>query len=424
MKEDFLHYVWKFQKFPHKNLNSTQGEAIHILHIGLYNQHDGPDFLEAQLILGDLKWIGSVELHLKSSDWYRHQHQRDKAYDNVILHVVWEDNVDVCLESGKALPTLELKDLVETGLVRDYTRKLNTPAIFIPCEKHFKGFPKSLFELWKERLFVERLEEKSARIQMLLNEEKNDWEAVLFLLLARNFGLNVNGKSFFTMAKMIPFKVIRKLQQNAPALEALLLGQAGLLSAPQEHIYAQTLREEHKYLQHKFSLPPISEVSLRFKRLRPQNFPTIRLVQLAQLYANSTGVFSRIFNRDTISTDWMKSVGVSSFWKTHYTFERTSKAADKKLSNSFVDLLKINTLIPLYFCFQKAKGVDPSANIIGFMREIKAEKNALVSGFQALGAVAKNALDSQAFLQLKKEYCTQKKCLLCNVGVHLLNHPT
>lgn len=423
MKEDFLHYVWKFQKFPYKDLTTTQGDVLQVIHVGFHNQYYGPDFKEAQLLVGALKWIGSVEVHLRASDWYRHNHQLDQNYDTVILHVVWEDDVEVCRKDGSVLPTLVLKHLVSNDLLRYYQETFLKSPTFIPCESQLLHFPQPLFQLWKERLFVARLEEKSERIKVLLKAYKNDWEAVLFCLLARNFGLNVNGASFFTLAKSIPFKVIRKLQHDKKALEALLFGQAGLLSAKMSSDYGTSLWQEFQYLKRKFSLSSPA-ISMQFMRLRPQNFPTIRLAQLASLYASTQQIFAKIFDDETLKTQWMTKVGVSSYWMTHYTFEKSSQKRDKKIAPSFVDLLKVNTLIPLAFCYQKAKGNDPTTMIFDLMQEIKPEKNTIVEGFQALGIKANNALDTQSFLQLKKEYCQLKKCLLCSVGVYLLNHPT
>ena len=423
MKEDFLHYVWKYQKFPYTNLTTTQGESLQVLHVGFHNHHDGPDFKQVQLLIGSLKWVGSVELHLKSSDWYRHNHQVDQNYDTVVLHVVWEDDIAVCREEGSQLPTLVLKDLVSKDLLRYYENSLLKPTAFIPCQDQLSRFPQPLFELWKERLFVGRLEEKSQRIHLLLEERKNDWEAVLFNLLSQNFGLNVNGESFFELAKSIPFKVIRKLQHKKMALEALFMGQVGMLSPEMPSPYGIRLWEEFNYVKHKFALssPPIS---MQFMRLRPDNFPTIRLAQLAGLYAFSSQFFAKIFDRKTLNTKWMTEVGVSSYWTTHYTFEKTSRKRSKNISPAFVDLLKVNTLIPLYFCYNRAQGKDPTAIVFDMMHEIKPEKNTIVEGFKALGVKANNALDTQSFLQLKKYYCQAKKCLLCPVGVHLLNHPT
>ncbi len=424
MKEDFLHYVWKFQKFPHATLWTVQAKRLQVIREGFHNQNEGPDFLNAELVIGDLRWVGSVELHLKSSDWYRHRHQQNKAYDNVILHVVWEDDIAVFNADGSRLPTLVLSDLVPKSLLDYYKETFLKTTDFIPCQAHFKQFPSPLFSLWKEGLFVERLEVKSKRIQQLLKEYKNDWEAVLFCLLARNFGLNSNGAAFFALAQNIPFKVIRKLQHDVSLLEALFLGMAGLLSLERSTAYENMLWKEYQYIKHKFSLSAPA-VSVRFMRLRPQNFPTIRLAQLASLYASSQQLFAQIFDGATLKTQWMNTIAVSSFWTTHYTFGKSAKnSKEKRLSPTFIDLLKVNTFIPLYYCYQKARGQDPTAYIFTLMQEIKAEQNTIVKGFEALGGEVDTALDSQAFLQLKKTYCQLKKCLLCRVGVHLLNHNT
>ena len=242
-------------------------------------------------------------------------------------------------------------------------------------------------------------------------------------MLTQNFGLNVNGESFFELAKSIPFKVIRKLQQEKMALEALFMWQAGLLSPDLPSAYGIRLWKEFNFLKHKFALssPPIS---MQFMRLRPDNFPTIRLAQLAGLYAFSQQIFAKILDRKILNTKWITKVGVSSYWTTHYTLGKASRKRNKNISSAFVDLLKVNTLIPLYFCYNKSQGKDPTAIVFDMMHEIKPEKNTIVEGFKALGVEANNALDTQSFLQLKKYYCQAKKCLLCPVGVHLLNHPT
>ena len=422
MKEDFLHFVWKHQKFSPKALQTSQGKPITVVRPGIHNQNDGPDFLQAELKIGELYWAGSVELHLKSSDWYRHQHQLDKAYDTVVLHVVWEDDIEVCLASGSLLPTLVLSNYILQDEVDKLDRYFNQQRSFIPCQDEFPRVANEILTLWKERLYIERLEAKAKRIQAILKETKNDWEAVLFILLAQNFGLNTNGASFFAVAKSIPFSVVRKIREDAQNLEALFLGQAGLISSRTPTAYAAILWERFTFLRGKYSLPLPPNEPFHFSRLRPHNFPTVRWVQLAQLYASSAQLFSRFFSPEGLHTNWLKTIGVSSFWETHFTFNKESKKRQKTLSDAFVELLKINTLIPLFFCYEKARGNDPSQKTIEWIRAVKKEKNSLVDGFMGLGAKAESALDSQALIQLKKNYCDPKKCLLCAVGVHLINH--
>ena len=423
MKEDFLHFVWKHQKFPLTTLKTSKNEAIEVIRPGIHNQHDGPDFLQAELKIGTLLWAGSVEIHLKSSDWYRHQHQSNKAYDNVVLHVVWEDDIEVCLANGSLLPTLVLSAYISPKLMDKLTHYFKQKQSFIPCEDQFPNIPQEVLNVWKERLYIDRLEQKAKRIERLLKETENDWEAVLFVLLAQNFGLNINGASFFAVAQSIPFTVLRKVSEEVQDVEALLLGQAGLISAQTPSAYATLLWERYTYLRAKYSLSMPPQVPFHFSRLRPHNFPTLRWAQLAQLYASSAQIFARFFTPQGLRINWLNKSGVSAFWKTHYSFNKASKERPKKLSTSFIELLKINTLIPLYFCYEKSKGNDASEKTIDFIRKVKPEKNRLLDGFITLGANLENALDTQALIQLKKNYCDTKKCLLCAVGVHLINHP-
>ena len=420
MNEDFLHFVWKYQKFPSKNLITNQGEKCTVLRVGQHNHHDGPDFLDAAISIGSLLWLGNVEIHAKSSDWYRHQHQNDSNYTNVVLHVVWEDDVEVCVDSGVNLPTLELSKMVEPFLIEEYKRYFNKRNPFIACETHFSSVPSSIRMMWKERLYVSRLEEKSASILELLRQTKNDWEGVMFILIARNLGLNVNGVAFFEMAKSIPFSVIRKIQHDGLNLEALLFGQARLINADMNEYYGQGLWKRYLFLKHKFSLPDPPKLKWCFSRLRPMNFPTIRLAQLVKIYSQSTGLFSSLITPKGLFTDRLEECGVSSFWETHFTFNKVYKKQKKSLSNELIDLIKINTLIPLFFCFEKAQGRDPSVKIFEWIRSIKPEKNAITKGFSSIGGKCSNALDSQAYIQLKNKFCSQKKCLLCAVGIHLL----
>ena len=418
MKEDFLHYVWKHQNFL-LPLTTQQWQQLDVLATGWHNKYAGPDFSHAQILLDDLRWAGAVELHLRSSDCYRHRHQYDSTYDNVILHVVWEDDIEVCRNDGRLLPTLVLKSRVLPELLERYKNAFSFQPQFIPCKTEIDSLPKTNWLFWKERLYIERLEERSKRITQILAENKQDWEATLFVLLARNFGLNVNGEAFFQIAQSFPFTVVRKLQQNSGYLEALFLGQAGLIPEESDLVYPKSLQADYRFLKQKFGLKP-PKYSLQFTRLRPHNFPTIRWVQLAQLYAATPSVFSKLFNQGSLSTLWMEKIGVSSFWKKHYTFAKSSRAQPKRFTPAFIDLLKINTLIPFYFTHQKAQGKDASERIVAWIRMIKLERNNLVDRYKKLGVEAENALDSQALIHLHKNYCQSKKCLLCAVGNQLM----
>lgn len=417
MQEDFLHYIWKHKKLHHHNLKTIKGEPVVINTVGHHNTNAGPDFFNAQLRIDDQLWAGNVEIHIKSSDWFVHHHETDRAYDNVILHVVWEHDVDVFRKDNTTIATLELKSLIDKRVLEGYDNLFTKQNKWINCEDDFAKTDNFILKNWLERLYFERLERKSRTIETLLENSNNDWEAVLFKLLAKNFGLKVNGESFFSLATSIDFSIIRKTQCNRNTIEALLFGQAGLLETHKEIPYALSLYKEYKYLKQKFSLNNSTVLPVHFFRLRPHNFPTIRLSQLAGLYHNHQNVFSKIIETNTIE-DFYKlfEVTTSSFWETHYTFQKASKASIKKMSKSFIDLFIINTIIPIKFCYAKQQGASIETTIIDIANAIASEKNSIVTAFNNLNPVSKTALQSQALIQLKTTYCDKHKCLQCAIG--------
>jgi hypothetical protein len=421
MKEDFLHFLWKHQKFPLNNLTTTQGSSLQVVNQGIYNTHAGPDFSDARLKIDLLDWIGHVEIHIKSSDWFAHQHQQDSNYDAVILHVVWEDDVPVVTQSGMLLPTLELSKIVSPKFLEHYQKQFLHRPQWIPCEDQVHTIDSMVWTHWKERLFIERIERRSKLIDELLSQFKNDWEAVCFVLLAKNFGLNVNGASFLEVAKAIPFHVIRKNWDEVGKLEALFMGMSGMLTPPYNDLYHEELAATYSYLKSKYQLQTIGGVGMQYSRLRPLNFPTIRWAQLAQLYASTQGLFSRFIQKeDQFKTDWLADVRVSDYWKTHYVFGKSSASKNKGISKAFQELLLINTVIPLKFAYEKHIGNDPSELIFDWAQQLKPEKNSIVTGFEKLKVGATSALDSQSLIQLKTTYCDLKKCLNCSIGYTLL----
>ena len=423
MQEDFLHYLWKFKKFEFLNLKTSNNEVIIIKSTGTHNHNSGPDFFNAKLEIDGQIWAGNVEIHLKSSDWFVHNHETDTAYDNVILHVVWEDDVEVFRKDQSKIPTVELKNYVDNKLLKSYQKLFSNQQKWINCENDFKGVDDFIITNWLERLYFERLEQKSQQITLLLEQSKNDWEAVLFKMLAKNFGLKVNGDGFLSLANSIDFSIIRKLQSNNLHLEALLFGQANFLAEEIEEAYYKNLQEEYIFLKQKFQLQNQGVLPIQFFRLRPANFPTIRLSQLASIYSKHQNVFSKIIdaNRKEDFYD-LFNVETSEFWKSHYTFTKTAKSSPKKISKAFVDLLLINTIILVKFAYAKQSGKDINEEIQNLIQTIKSEKNSIVSKFQSLKPVAKTALDSQALIQLKNTYCDKNKCLDCAVGSSLLTN--
>ncbi|QSB26419.1 DUF2851 family protein [Flavobacterium sp. CLA17] len=422
MKEDFLHYLWKFKKFETLNLQTTQNESLTIIKTGNYLESSGPDFFNAQIIIGNQKWAGNVEMHLKSSDWYIHGHERDVAYENVILHVVWEHDTEIFRQNNTEIPVLVLKDFISPDILNNYNL-LMTPKSWISCEKEIAQINPFVFKNWQERLFFERLERKSKFIFNLLEETNQDWEAVLFCLLAKNFGLNTNGNTFFQIAQSIPFSIIRKESFETENLEALLFGGSGLLDAEKEDVYFTDLKIRYFYLLNKYQLVKTYADPLEFFKHRPDNFPTIRLSQLAALYNKHQNLFSKIVELKSIKKVYeLLTVSAGLYWQNHYQFDKQSHKKPKVLSRAFIDLIILNTVIPLQFAYAQKRGELVFEDLIDFMKEVAPEKNSIIDKFESFRLISKSAFDTQVLLQLKNEYCNQKACLKCAIGMELLKN--
>jgi len=422
MKEDFLHYVWRYKKFDIFSLVTTKNEAIELLSVGQHNTNSGPDFFNAKLRIDNQLWAGNVEIHINSSDWYLHNHEKDKAYDNVILHVVWNDDAEIFRKDNSTIPTLEIKDFVLPQTFNNYNELVSKNRKWINCENTILEVDSFTLTNWLECLYFERLERKTNEISTLLKVSKNNWEEVLFKLMAKNFGLKLNGESFLSISNSIDFSITRKLKNNRTSLEALFFGQANLLNTEIQDSYSQELIIAYHFLSNKFNLENQGILPLQFFRLRPVNFPTIRLSQLAGLYYKNHNLFSLIINVNSINEIYkIFNIKASEYWDTHYTFGKASKKSTKKLSKAFIDLLIINTLIPLIFAYSKIQGKNDDEKIIHLIQDIKSESNTIVKKFKDLKISSKSALESQALIQLKTEYCSKNKCLQCAIGSELLN---
>ena len=417
MQEDFLHYLWKYKKFEATNLQTTNGEVVLIKNFGSHNLNSGPDFFNAQIQISDQLWAGNVELHLKSSDWFIHNHQNDTAYDNVILHVVWQHDTDIFREDNTVIPTLELKNYVQLKALHNYQNLINNKENWINCQNQISDISAFVKDNWLERLFFERLENKAQLIHSILQQSKNNWEALLFKMLAKNFGLKVNGDAFFSVANSFDFSIVMKQQNSLQNLEALFLGQAGLLESDVQDAYFLQLQNDYKFLCQKFGISNNNVIPMQFFRLRPPNFPTIRWSQLANLYVKHKNLFSKIIDCKTKEDIYdVFKVKTSEYWDTHYTFGKASKKVIKKVSTSFIHLLIINTIVPLKFCYAKQQGKDIDEELIQLLSQVSAEKNSIIDKFDSLNVKATSALQSQALLQLKNEYCSKNKCLQCAIG--------
>ena len=333
MKEDFLHYLWKYKLFAIKKLRTVQNIPLEIIKSGQHNFNSGPDFFNSKLKIGKEVWAGNVELHVRSSDWYVHGHESDANYDNVILHVVWTNDIEVYGSNNQVIPTLELNKIVSKGLLKKYQKLFSKPVQWINCENDIHSIDKFTLNNWLERLYFERLEHKSIEIQQLLETCTNDWEVTLFKLLTKNFGLKVNGESFLNLANSLNFKVVRKERGHLNKLEALFFGQAGMLFKEIEDGYYIILQKEYKYLQRKYDLTPLNKGQFQFFRLRPSNFPTIRLSQLSKLYFAKSSLFAKILNAKS-KDDFYKIFDIepSEYWQWHYNFSSASSKRTNKLT--------------------------------------------------------------------------------------------
>ena len=423
MQEDFLHYIWNFKKFDFRNATTVDGQPVLIFNGGTANFNAGPDFFNAKIQIGKQMWAGNVEIHIRSADWYLHQHQTDPSYDNVVLHVVWEDNMEIFRKDNTVIPTMELKSLVTEDTMRSYRELLLAPnAKWINCEREFYGFEDFEVGNWLERMYLEKLEQREVGIKDLLRQSENDWEAVLFALLARGFGLKVNGEAFLSLAQSLDFSTVQKCRNEPNQMEALFLGQSGILDKNNEDGYFQELRKEYHYLKRKFGLNNSGVERPKYFRLRPENFPNIRLSQLASLYSTIPHLFSKIIaakNRRELQAIF--SIETSAYWGSHYNFGKQHSPRHKKLSADFTDLIIINTIVPLQFSYFRTMGRDNTQDLLNLMQEIKAEKNSVIEKYNLLRPnTAVTALQSQGLLHLKKAYCDRNFCLKCSLGSKLI----
>ncbi len=423
MQEDLLHFIWKYKKLQLQTLVSSDGDSISIVNTGVHNHLSGPDFFNAKISIAGQLWAGNVEIHVKASDWYVHKHQHDAAYDNVILHVVWENDTAVFRKDGTEISTLELRSFVSVNLLQEYQQLFDKNQYsFINCEKSIGKIEQFVFNSWVERMFFERLERKSNLILELLVKSNGDWEQVLFSMLLKNFGLKINSESFMSLSAALPFSVVRKLQSNSMQLESLLLGMSHLLAdETNSDPYFEKLQEEYRFLAHKFQLSNEGVFKPHFFKLRPSNFPTIRLSQLAMLYFKNQSLFEQVISATDIENLYnLFNCEASNYWSTHFTFAKVSKFSEKKLTKKFIDLIIINTVLPIKLCYFKQQGRAVDDVITQITSNILPEQNNIVSKFKNCEVKIISAKESQGILQLYNEYCSKNRCLECAIGNSLL----
>lgn len=419
MKESILHYVWQQKLFSIQHLSSTEGERLEVIDVGKFNTDAGPDFFNAKIKIGSTIWAGNIEIHQRSSDWFKHHHQADKSYDTVILHVVQKADTEIFRTDGEKIPQLELTFPQEIEL--NYKQLLEEKK-WISCADKVGDIPSIFIQSWKTFLLTERLEHKMESIQHLLHENKQHWEEAFYIVLAQNFGFSTNALPFKNLAKSIPLSVLSKHKDQLLQLEALLFGQAGLLDENSTDVYLLQLKKEHLFLQSKYALQPLSEGQWKLLRLRPDNFPHIRIAQFAALIHSSSKLFSKILDCPDIAyLHSLFNAEPSGYWQNHYVFGIESPAKKKKIGAQSVNGIIINTVVPFVFCYAYQKNDQALKDkALQLLETLPVEHNSIVSGWESLGIHATSAFDSQALIQLKKCYCDDKKCLRCRIGHKVL----
>ncbi|MBV6644687.1 MAG: DUF2851 family protein [Cyclobacteriaceae bacterium] len=423
MNEQFIHHLWQFQRFAGNNLQTTAGDTLKVFSIGHPNENAGPDFSNAKIKIGDMDWVGNVEIHIRSSDWYVHRHQTDKGYDSVILHVVWEDNQDVIRTDGSMIPTLELKPLIEPNLIASYRSLVNSPTE-IPCASQIGHVDDTKVAMMVSKLVTERLEQKASEVSEIFQKVNKDWEETSYRVLARAFGLKLNSDPFDRLVSHLPLKVIRKHADHPHQVYGLILGQAGFLEETTDE-YSETLQREYQFLVAKYKLEtPLHRFQWKFSKLRPPSFPTIRLVQFATLMSQQQHFFHQLIAAHTFNEvqRLLTNPTTEKYWLEHYDFGKPYKSGkSSKIGQGFVLTLIANAIAPLLMAYSKEIGnIEMAERAVLWLEQLPLEKNKITSKWQKTNISIENAFDTQGLNQLYKHYCMRKRCLQCAIGVDLL----
>lgn len=418
--ESFLHYVWRLKRFDLSDLCTTTKESLQILDNGRYNHNAGPDFLNARINIGNTLWVGHVEIHVMSSDWLKHGH--DHRYDNVILHVVLEEDEWIYNSSGIRLPCLELKKRIPGNLLGLY-QKLVHNEYWIPCQYYFPKVPLITKDLWLERLMVDRLEDKLSTQRQRLIANTHDWEATFYHFLARGLGMKVNAGAMDELSQRTPLSVIRKHKHNLFQLESLLFGQSGLLKGELTEPYPRRLLKEYQFLARKFKLHPMTGAQWNFMRLRPANFPTIRIAQLATLLYQTDNLFQKtLVAKNLKELHNMLELKLSNYWYDHYRFGKVSEGRFKRLGKATRHSLIINTFVPFLFLYAEERSQEAvRQKALHWLEQLKPERNKVIRQWEKLGMEPVSAFQTQALLQLKAKYCDERRCTECSIGHSILS---
>lgn len=419
MKESILHYVWRFRLFQ-KSLKTTDGFDIEVIDVGIPNTDEGPDFFNAKIKVDGKTWVGNIEIHNSSNEWKQHNHHTNKNYNSVILHVVKNANCEIYNEKQQSIPQCEIS--YPKYVDENYEFLIHSNAS-IPCCNFIGSLPSVHLNSWISNLLFERLERKANHIYDLLSRFENSWEDVFYVLLTRNLGFGLNSDSFERLALSLPFKYIQKQGDNIVQIEALLFGQAGMLSETEKtDEYFELLKQEYAFLSNKYSLQPLDTLIFKKLRTRPTAFPQIRIAQLAAMLHNTQGLFSKVVSCEDLGRIRLTfHINASEYWQTHYSFGVKSEKKSKYLGDASLDIILINTVVPILFAYGKRTGNETLCErAVNFLELLAPEKNAITRDFAKMQVPMLNAADSQAVIQLKREYCELKKCLFCRIGHQFL----
>jgi hypothetical protein len=421
MNEEFLHYLWKYRLLD-SNLFTVSGDQLTILHPGEHNTDGGPDFFNARLKINGTTWAGNVEIHIKSSGWYKHGHHNDPAYDNVILHTVYENDVEVTRRSKEKMPTLVMKGHFPDYIYlryRDFLENLN----WVPCQAVIGHIDPFIFVQWIPGLVVEKIEDKMVLLKKSLEASKYDWEETFYRNLARSFGFRINAQAFELLARSLPLKLLQKHNNSLLQVEALLFGQAGMLEKDFSEEYPRLLQQEYWFLKEKYDLKEIPVSVWKFLRLRPSNFPTIRIAQFASLIHSAKDLFLAMLESSSPQEmTGLFGVHASVYWDTHFIFGKASVPKPKLLGSNAIRLLTINMVAPFLFLYGDVKALPGyKEKGLAFLELLPPESNTVINGWTEIGVCPADALQTQALLHLKTNYCDKKRCLDCRIGNQLLN---
>ena len=421
--EDFLQYIWKFRLFDMNDLKTTEGEVLQIVSPGLQNTNAGPDFQDAKIKIGDTLWAGNAEIHLSSAEWKEHGHQTDGAYNNVILHVVYRDDEPVYRTDGVKVPTLILFNRISPDIYARYHHLIFDQKIFIPCEAQIGKVDNLLIQNWLTRVLIERLQNRSIALTQALQNNRGDWEETFYQFLAANFGFKINALPFELLAKSLPQNILAKHKNDPMQIEALIFGQAGFLTDDLQDEYPRKLKLEYTFLQKKYKLKPIEKHLWKFLRLRPLNFPTVRLAQFAAMVGQSNHLLSKVLETHEPEAFFklFGDIKVNPYWDNHYQFDKPSATIVKSMGKTSVNVLLLNTLALFLFTYGNYHQSERYVNrCLKLLEYLSVEKNSIIDKFALLGVKVKTAYESQALLELKNSYCDHKKCLQCGVGIKIL----